>query len=149
MITEKPFYIDHKLTTNRQSGDRLEKNCIPAKHLLARLKMGIKAALQVNYVNMDFGTAKPIDTEILQTGQWNSTWTYALTAAIVANCPVGLSKDVFVKAFKNVTIDHYLAIIPRMVKIKERLAKRRVKGLDLNLEEGIAGLLSLAKLVRR
>ena len=98
---------------------------------------------------MDFKTAVPIETEILQASQWTSPWTYALTASIVANCPVGSTKEVYEKVFKKITIDHYKTVIPQMIRIKEILAERCVKGQDLNLAEGIKGLSSLAKLVQR
>ena len=148
-ITGRPYYLDHVLVTNKKTGERQGKNRVMAKQALSRLKMALSAILELRYSEMDFEKAEQIETEILQARQWTSSWLYALTASIVAGCPVGLTKEEYVKAFRRLIIAHYHAVIPKMIRIKEILAERRVKGKDLNLAEGIKGLLPLAKLVRR
>ena len=50
-------------------------------------------------------------------------------------------------AFRDTAIDHFLAVVPTMVDIKEELAKRRVSKKDPNTAKGIKGIPSLAKLV--
>ena len=71
-VSGRPYYIDHVLITDRNTGKQSEKNHITAKQLLSRLKMAIRVVLEVGHFDMDFEKAEPIKTGILQTKRWTS-----------------------------------------------------------------------------